>query len=413
MANEEVRDLDAVRLPRWGRVVAAEGAVPWSVVSSAGEQVEPIQVFLVEFVLRDNRVGSVRSYAYGLLRWWRWLRAIDVAWDRASPAEVRDFVLWLRRARKGIDAPRPSGPARGSVNPITGKQYLDDRYKPRTIRHSNAVLRSFYEFWIERGAGPLINPVQLDHRGPGQRAHAHHNPLSPYLPEGRIRYNPKVPKRGPRAMSDERWAELFAELRSNRDRAILALTISNGARASEVLGVRAMDLDWGDQRVRVFRKGSGAEQWLPASSEAFVWIRLYLAELGDPLRPTEPVWWTIRRRDRGAGLTRQPLNYDALRAVIRRANTLLGANWSMHDLRHTAGLRMSRDTSLTLKDVQIILGHAHLSTTADVYLVEEQSEIIRRVQRHLAGYPNRPEEPPSTAAGYDPIDLAVLFGGTR
>jgi integrase len=264
--NEEVRDLDAVRLPRWGRVVAAEGAVPWAVVGSAGEQVEPIEVFLVEFVLRDNRVGSVRSYAYGLLRWWRWLRAIDVVWDRATPAEVRDFVLWLRRARKGSGAPRPARPARGSVNPITGKQYLDDRYKPRTIRHSNAVLRSFYEFWIERGAGPLINPVQLDHRGPGQRAHAHHNPLSPYLPEGRIRYNPKVPKRGPRAMSDERWADLFAKLRSNRDRAILALTISNGARASEVLGVRAMDLDWGDQRVRVFRKGSGAEQWLPAPS---------------------------------------------------------------------------------------------------------------------------------------------------
>jgi len=60
-----------------------------------------------------------------------------------------------------------------------------------------------------------------------------------------------------------RLNELFAGLRSNRDRAILALGISNGARASELLGVRGADLDWGEQLVRVSRKGTGAEQWLP------------------------------------------------------------------------------------------------------------------------------------------------------
>ena len=54
--------------------------------------------------------------------------------------------------------------------------------------------------------------------------------------------------------------------------------------------MRGVDLDWGEQLVRVTRKGSGAEQWLPASPDAFVWIRLYLAEL-DPLEPDEPLWW--------------------------------------------------------------------------------------------------------------------------
>lgn len=101
--------------------------------------------------------------------------------------------------------------------------------------------------------------------------------------------------------------------------------------------------------MRVFRKGTGAEQWLPTSPDAFVWIRLYLAELGEPLEPNEPLWWTLRRRDHGTGLRRHPLNYEALRAVFRRANALLGSNWTMHDLRHTAALRMSRDDDLTVK----------------------------------------------------------------
>jgi integrase/recombinase XerD len=87
------------------------------------------------------------------------------------------------------------------------------------------------------------------------------------------------------------------------------VAISNGARAAELLGVRGVDLDWGEQLVRVFRKGSDAEQWLPASPEAFVWIRLYLAELG-ALEPNEPLWWTLRRRDHGEGLRRQPMNYE-------------------------------------------------------------------------------------------------------
>ena len=142
----------------------------------------------------------------------------------------------------------------GTVNAVTRKRYLGDRYEPRTVRHGNAVLRSFYEYWIELGGGPLVNPVALDRRG--RRPNAHHNPLDPFRPEGKIRYNPQVPRRAPRAMPDERWNELFAALRSDRDRAILALGISTGARAGELLGVRGCDLDWGEQLVRVCRKGS-------------------------------------------------------------------------------------------------------------------------------------------------------------
>lgn len=191
------------------------------------------------------------------------------------------------------------------------------------MRHSNAVLRSFYGFWIERGEGPLTNPVPQD-RARGRRPNAHHNPLEPFRPEGKLRYNPPVPKRQPRAILDQRWDELFAGLRSNRDRAILALVISTAIRAAELLGIRLADVDWGDQLVRVRRKGTDAEQWLPASADAFVWLRLYLDEVGE-LAPSDPIWWTLRRRRRsGTDLARQPLNYDALRAVLRRVNDLLG-----------------------------------------------------------------------------------------
>lgn len=409
--GQHLRDIGAIVLPGWGRVVVDDiAAVGWQVVDPDGRVVDPVARFLRDFAARGNRVGSVRSYAYALLRWWRWLQVIDVRWDRATSAEVRDFVLWLGQARKTRRSPRTvTAATAGTINPVTGKRHLGDGFEPRTVRHSNAVLRGFYEYWIELGEGPLVNPVALA-RG-GGRGNAHHDPLEPFRAQGRLRYNPKLARRRPRAIPDERWTALFAGLASHRDRAIAAFAVSNGARAGELLGIRGVDLDWGGQLVCVTRKGAGERQWLPASAEAFVWLRLYLAELG-PLAPNEPIWWTLRRRDHGDGLRRQPLNYEALRAVLRRLNLLLGSNYSMHDLRHTAALRMSRDDALSMRDVQTILGHAHLSTTADVYLVEDDAEVLERVHRHLADREQHALAAASVAvaAGYDAADLSVLFG---
>ncbi|WP_405987913.1 tyrosine-type recombinase/integrase [Streptomyces sp. NBC_00986] len=367
------RNVEKIQIPGWGRVVAVDGVVPWLVVDPEGRPVEPIRRYLRDFLAQGNRPGSVRSYAYDLLRW-------------------------------------SSATTAGTVNPITRKRHLGDQYEPTTIRHSNAVLRAFYEFWIEVGEGPLVNPVPLE-RMRGRRPNAHHNPTEPYRAEGRLRYNPKLPKRRPRALTDERWNDLFGPMRWNRDRAILAMGISNAARASELLGLRGVDIDWGEQAVRVVRKGTDAEQWLPTSPDAFVWLRLYLAEI-DQLDPTEPIWWTLRRRDRGDGLRRHQLEYDALRGVFRRANSVLGTNYSMHDLRHTCALRMARDKRLSLRDVQVILGHAHLGTTADFYLIEDEDEVIRRVAEYLAEREERAQTPPpQVAVGYDDADLSVLFGG--
>jgi ATP phosphoribosyltransferase regulatory subunit HisZ len=84
----------------------------------------------------------------------------------------------------------------------------------------------------------------------------------------------------------------------------------------------------------------------------------------------------------------------------------------MHDMRHTAALRMLRDKNLTLRDIQVILGHAHLSTT-QLYLDEEPEEVIRRVHEHLrrpAAEEPTPSTPPPPSRAYNAADLAVLFG---
>jgi site-specific recombinase XerD len=166
---------------------------------------------------------------------------------------------------------------------------------------------------------------------------------------------------------------LFAVAGCDRDRALLAFYLSTGARASELLGVTIDLVDPGTQRIAVRRKGSERMQWLPASADGFVWLRLYQQH---QLRPVgEQALWLTRRSSHGA------LTYSAARRVLQRANAALGTSWTLHDLRHTAAQRMIDDPRLSLSDVQWVLGHAHLSST-QIYLRPREDEIVARVLEH-------------------------------
>ena len=50
--------------------------------------------------------ATLRSYGMDLLRWFRFLWAIDVPWNQATRAEARDFCRWLQVAWKARPARR-------------------------------------------------------------------------------------------------------------------------------------------------------------------------------------------------------------------------------------------------------------------------------------------------------------------
>lgn len=380
-----------------------------------GAVVEPTAVFLRELLAAGRSAATLRSYGMGLLRWWRFLRAVDVDWNRATRVEARDFSCWIQLTVKQrrllsdrSEVGRGDVSAAGVPNPVTGKLALGDRYAPATVAHSETVLRGFYDFHRDAGTGPILNPFPLDASRRSRRAHAHHNPMDGWARERLGRYRPKVPQRIPRAIPDQLFNDLFAALPSNRDRALVAFWISTGVRASELLGTRQCDIDPGQHLITVVRKGTRTAQQVPASADAFVWLRLYQEELHGqiPRGRTQPVWWTLR-------LPRRPLNYHAAHRMFERANAVLGSDWTLHDLRHSAAARMAHDPQLTLSDVQLVMGHAHLSTT-EIYLTPNKNEVIAGVLAHHARTAEQREKPvPSPPApGYDPKTLSVLFGRT-
>lgn len=398
------RDLAAMVVPQVGRLVATgDSWEPYRLVDPDGVVVEAVSAWFGDLRAAGRSAATTRSYGMDLLRWFRFCWAVGVAWDRATRIEARDFSRWLQVAGKPT---RPhwrrqdDGESEATAPGGTGV------YATSVRAHSETVLRGFYDFHRDAGTGPILNPFPLERSRRNRRAHAHHNPMEPHRNERSGLYRPTVPTRIPRSVPDAELNEIFARLPSHRDRALIAFYISTGARASELLSATQGGVDPGRQLISVVRKGSRRAQELPASTDAFVWLRLYQVEMEGviPAGRRQPLWWTLRRPVR-------PLTYHAVHRMFERVNDRAGTAATLHSLRHTAAYRMAEDPALPLTDVQLVLGHAQLTTT-QIYLTPRKEDMIRRLLAHHAEQARQAAQrvTPTPAPGYRPETLEVLFG---
>ncbi|MEV6882849.1 tyrosine-type recombinase/integrase [Streptomyces sp. NPDC051135] len=418
------RNLKTFVLPEIGRLQATGDAwEPYRLIDPEGRPVEPVAVYFKDLLAADSPATTLYSYGNDLLRWWRFLWAHGIEWDRAVREDARDFTLWMQLADKPVrvhwrhrsknpaEIPRRKPPtfAPGTPNPVTGKPTVGKKYAPSTRAHCETVLRTFYDFHLDLNSGQLlVNPFPLDRNRRKGRPHAHHNPADEFKNERTGRYRPTVPERIPRRIPDDKYTEVFAGLRSHRDRALLAFWVSSAARSEELLTATERDALPGQQLIGVIRKGTRDYQQLPASPDAFIWLRLYQEEAwkkGVPRGRTQPLWWTLRRPWR-------PLEYDAARMMFNRANELLGANWTLHDLRHTATYRMTEDPEMSLVYVQHILGHKD-QRTLQKYIRPSRDEVISAGLAHHARQEAKKNNPPPAPAApaYNEDSLNTLFGG--
>ena len=389
----EVEPRDVTRLVVWriGRLQRCSSPPGVRLLDASGEPVRPVDDFLRTLAAGDAPSTTLHSYASALLRWWRFLAAIDVSWDRASRVEVRDFVLWLRLSTSST-LPHRGDDTRGGP--------AGSGYAPATINHNLAVSRSFSDERLSAGQGPVMNPVPGGDRSRRAASGRASQPAAPVRAASSGTAASEVADDRPRGLPDRAFDALFATMGCDRDRALLAFYVSTGARASELLGLTTDRVDVSGQLIGVLRKGTGRLQWLPASADAFVWWRLYEQRLVRPAGQTA-LWLTRRAPLR-------PLTDAAMRRVTQRANDRLGTGWTLHDLRHTAARRMIADPSVSLTDVQWVLGHAHLSTTA-IYTRPDEDEVIARVLQHHHTRDRAPTAPPVGA--YRPEVLQALLGG--
>lgn len=172
----------------------------------------------------------------------------------------------------------------------------------------------------------------------------------------------RQPMRVPRTLSEQQVEALLAAPDLDtplglRDRTMLELMYASGLRVSELVTLKTVHVGLDEGALRVMGKGS-KERMVPFGEEAHAWLRRYLAQARAEIlgpRTTDALFVTHR----GDGMTRQ-MFWTLIKKHAREAG--IAVPLSPHTLRHAFATHLLNHGA-DLRVVQLLLGHADISTT--------------------------------------------------
>ncbi|MEV0679737.1 site-specific tyrosine recombinase XerD [Actinosynnema sp. NPDC050436] len=200
----------------------------------------------------------------------------------------------------------------------------------------------------------------------GLHRFAHREGLAPDDPARAVR-PPTPPRRLPKALPVDDVLRLLDVPGGDapaalRDRALLELLYSSGARISEVVGLDVDDVDTAERTVLLDGKG-GRQRLVPVGRPALAALESYLVRARPALakRGTPALFLNAR----GGRLSRQTA-WQVLKTAAERAG--LAAGVSPHTLRHSFATHLL-EGGADVRVVQELLGHASVTTTQVYTLV--------------------------------------------
>jgi integrase/recombinase XerD len=208
--------------------------------------------------------------------------------------------------------------------------------KPRTTGRLVSALKRFFRFALREGLRRDDPAAALD--------------------------SPKLPRSLPKSLSEEEVEGILAApaldtAQGLRDRAMLETLYASGLRVSELVGLKTVQVSLDMGVVRVLGKGS-KERLTPLGEEAVAWIERYQREARPGLlgaRKSDALFVTAR----GGPMTRQ-----GFWGLVKRyaASAGIARAISPHTLRHAFATHLINHGA-DLRVVQLLLGHADISTT--------------------------------------------------
>jgi integrase/recombinase XerD len=164
-----------------------------------------------------------------------------------------------------------------------------------------------------------------------------------------------------------------------RDRTMLELMYASGLRVTELVTLKSVHVGLDEGALRVTGKGS-KERLVPFGEEAHAWLCRYLAQARPVIlggQHTDALFVTAR----GAGMTRQ-MFWQLIKKHARAADVHVPL--SPHTLRHAFATHLLNHGA-DLRAVQLLLGHADISTTQIYTHVARERLKILHAKHHPRG----------------------------
>ncbi|MDA8389631.1 MAG: site-specific tyrosine recombinase XerD [Gammaproteobacteria bacterium] len=273
------------------------------------------------------------------------LRAASVS---AYGADLRAFAAHMtRRGRDLRDADRDDITAYLAAEVAAGR-------RPRTTARRLSSLRRFYGFLLRNGETARDPTDAME--------------------------GPRIGLNLPRSLSEgdvDRLLEAPAidTEEGLRDRAMLEVLYATGLRVSELVHLQTHEVDRSAGVVRVMGKG-GRERLVPLGEEALAWLGRYVQE-ARPFFANATGTGSLFLTRRAAAMTRQAFWHNIKRYAIKAG---IRVSLSPHTLRHAFATHLI-DHGADLRAVQMLLGHADLSTT-QIYTHVARERLKRFHQQH-------------------------------
>jgi integrase/recombinase XerD len=260
-------------------------------------------------------------------------------------------------------------------------RWLDARGVPLASAHRGDLL-GFIAWRVESGARPRSTARQLSSF---RRFYRH------LLREAVLREDPTaqiaMPKIGrslPRSLTEEEVealldAPVIHDPLGHRDRTMLEVLYATGLRVSELVNLKATQVNLNQGVLRIIGKGD-RERLIPLGDEAVRWVTQFVRGARSEIlldRQTEYLFPT-RRGDR---MTRQAF-WHIIKRYARKAG--VQKELSPHTLRHAFATHLLNHGA-DLRVVQMLLGHSDLSTTQIYTHVARERMKELHAQHHPRG----------------------------
>jgi len=307
------------------------------------------------------------------------------------------------------DPPQPPAPplppeSAAAIDRFVDALWTQDGLSPNTLAAYRRDL-TLYAQWLAGATGkPLDASTEPDLRSyallrhAGTRATTANRRLTVFkryfrwaLREHRLGADPTLkllaarqPLRVPKSLSEAQVEALLAAPDvatplGLRDRAMLELMYASGLRVSELVTLKTVHVGLAEGALRVMGKGS-KERLLPFGEEAHGWITRYLREARAAIlagQSSDALFATAR----GGAMTRQAF-WQLVRKHARAAGIAVAL--SPHTLRHAFATHLLNHGA-DLRSVQMLLGHADISTTQIYTHVARERLKLLHSQHHPRG----------------------------
>lgn len=331
--------------------VQRPGTSPYRLRGRRKGEIEEANEFLDSLAVRGLSPRTLRTYAFCLLNFWKWISEEKVGLDELTEAQLTRFIKYQHRS-----APQGKVAAKTINLRLTVAGAL---YRYRTGRELPSGHRELKTIPFPYQRGPAADRGYL-------------YPCRPRITRLRV----KAPHRVVVPLTTEEVQAFLDSMCTWRDLSIVALMLLVGLRSREVIGLELEDVQVSVGSLRVRGKGN-KERWVPLPPEAIGPLEAYLhAERPSVEEPQ--LFVCLKGPARGQPLTpagiRSLFRYHRKTAEVPRANA--------HRFRHTFGTDMVR-AGVSLPALMRLMGHASIRTTM-LYVEVSPEDVWAEFQKAMA-----------------------------